>query len=344
MTRLPDWDTLTFRFYPTEWMYRASGDTGKDPVWEDGAYLPFADIPMSPAAAFLSYACGVFEGLKAERGADGRIRLFRPRDHAARFNRSAERLAMPSFPPDRFVEVAAGVTARNLDFVPPAGKGSFYLRPMMHGVEPMLGLSRVRGFAVTVYGSPVGPYFAGRDGVGLHVVRFGRAAPGGTGRAKAAGNYPGVTKWRELAAAGGYDDVLFLDAEGKGLIGETSGSNFFCLLDDGELATPPLDDTILAGITRDSAMRIARDVLGVGVAERPLSIDEVLARGREAFCTGTGWTVRPVIAIGDGKTRRAFASPDLSLRIREILRGIQSGARPDPFAWTVEVEAGATRS
>jgi len=337
MAEIPDWDKLTFRFYPTEWMYRAFGEAGRDPIWDEGRFIPFGEIPVSPAAAFLSYGYSVFEGLKAERGADGRIRLFRPRDNAARFSRSAERLAMPAFPEETFVRACGGIVARNIRFLPPAGKGTFYLRPMMHGTEPVLGVARANEFAVTIYGSPVGDYFTGKDGVRLQIVRLARAAPGGTGGAKAAGNYAGTIRLRDAARAAGFDDVLFLDAAGKGLVGETSGSNFFCLFEDGELATPPLDDTILAGITRDSAIRIARDILGVRVVERPLPIDEVLDRGREAFCTGTGWTVRPVTAIGAGERTRALAAPDLAPRIREMLRGIQSGARPDPFGWTVEV-------
>lgn len=340
MADLPNWADLGFRFHPTDWIYRARGEAGREPIWEEGAFLPFGDIALSPAAAVLSYGCGVFEGLKAERGVDGRVRLFRPGENAARFGRSAERLAMPPFPEARFVEAVAGLVARNARFVPPAGKGTFYIRPMMHGVEPMLGLVRPRRFAVTMYGSPVGDYFAGRGGVRLKVVPFARAAPGGTGWAKAMGNYPGVTVWREAAREEGFDDVLFLDAAEEGLIGETSGANFFCLLEGGELVTPMLDDTILPGITRDSVIRIARERLGLPVWERLLSLEEVLARGREAFCTGTGWTIRPVEAIEALSGEREFGPPELAPRIRAILRGIQSGATPDPFDWTVEVDAG----
>jgi len=336
MTEIPSWDDLGFRFRPTDCIYRCAGDADRDPVWGEGEFLPFGDVTISPAAAVLSYGCGVFEGLKAERGSDGRVRLFRASDHGARFGRSARLLEMPVFPQARFVEAVRGLVAHNLRFVPPAGRGAFYVRPMLHGIEPMLGLARVRRFAVTMWGAPVGDYFAGRNGAGvrLKAVPFCRSAPGGTGGAKALGNYAGTLMWRRAAAAAGYDDVLYLDAAGRGFVSEASGANFFCVLDDGSVVTPPLDDTILAGITRDSVIRIARTLGGRKVHERPLPLEEVYARGREAFCTGTGWTVRSVDEIASSLGECRFESREVAEGIGAILREIRSGVREDGFGWT----------
>jgi branched-chain amino acid aminotransferase len=331
-------DNLDFRFRPTDWIYRSFGDADRVPVWHKAGYTAFQEISLSPAAAVLSYGFGVFEGLKAEEGTDGRVRLFRPADHAARFSRSAVRLGMPAFPESRFVEAVGGLVSRNARFVPAAGQGTFYVRPMMHALEPMLGHARMRRFAVTISGSPVGSYFPGEKGIALKVIPVARAAPGGTGAAKAIGNYAGTAAWRAAAHAEGFDDVLFLDAAGQGLVSETSGSNLFCVLRGGEIVTPPLDDTILAGITRESVIRIAREIEGLDVIERPLPIDEVLGRGEEVFCTGTGWGVMPIRTIARGGTTREYREPDVAGRLREALRGIRTGERPDPFGWTREVE------
>jgi branched-chain amino acid aminotransferase len=332
-----DSEPLGFAFRRTPWMFRCLGEADREPVWGPGRFVPYGDIPLEPAAAILSYGCGVFEGLKAERGEDDRIRLFRVDANAARFRRSAERIGLPAFPEERFLAAVEGLVARSADLVPPAGAGTFYVRPLMHGTEPLLGHAAPRRFAATVYGCPVGDYFRSRDGVRLLAVDAARAAPGGTGSAKAIGNYAGALAWRRRAAERGLDDVLFLDAAGTGRISETAGSNFFGILEGGEIVTPPLDDTILAGITRDSAIRVARELLGLEVLERPLSIDEMLSRGVGAFCTGTAWTVVPVLALEATACRRDFEPSEVAGRIRQAIRGIQSGARPDPFGWTREV-------
>lgn len=338
---LPDWDHLSFALTETDSMYRAFGDLEREPVWDDGQYLPFGNVSISPAAAFVSYGLGIFEGLKAQRSADGRILLFRPDRNAARFQRSAERLLMAPFPADRFVEAVVEIVARNVRFVPPCGKGSFYVRPLEHAVEPKLGLAPSKLFAVTMFGSPVGPYFSrggGSAGVRLQVLEQGRVAPGGTGSAKSMGNYSGgisiAHHWKEK----GFDDVLYLDARHLRHVTETSGSNVFLKRRDGTIVTPPLDDQILPGVTRESVIQVARDVLGMRVEERPVPIEEVIAEGEELFCTGTAWTVQSVREIVYRERARQFlpAGPAGSALL-EVLLGIQTGAREDPFGWTREV-------
>ncbi|MCZ6793774.1 MAG: branched-chain amino acid aminotransferase [Planctomycetota bacterium] len=336
---VPDWKSLTFSLTETDTMYRSYGDSTRDPVWDDGELIPFEDVRVSPAAAFMSYGLGVFEGLKANRVDDGRVLLFRPDANARRLQSSAERLMMAPFPADRFVDACVQVVRDNLRFVPPADHGSFYLRPIQHAVEARLGLGPCTRFSFLLFGSPVGSYFRGGrpQGVRLKVLEQGRCAPGGTGYAKAMGNYAGAiyvaAQWKNK----GFDDVLYLDARHVKNLTETSGSNPFVRLRSGKLVTPSLDDQILPGVTRDSTVRLAREVLGLEVEERHIPIDEVLDDGVEMFCTGTAWTLQSVQEIVHKDRTLRFESEECRQELFEILRGIQLGQRADPFGWVLEV-------
>lgn len=340
---LPDWDKLSFSFTETDVMYVSHGDLDRDPVWDEGSLEPFDSVTLSPAAAFLSYGLGVFEGLKAQRSADGRVLLFRHRDNGLRLQRSAGRLMLAPFPVDRFVEAVEAVVRENARFVPPHGKGTLYVRPVQHAVEPKLGLGPCRKFWVLIFASPVGSYFSARPGdapggLRLKVLAQGRVAPGGTGSAKAMGNYAGgitiASRWREE----GFDDVLYLDAQHLDRVTETSGSNVFVKLRNGPIVTPPLDDQILPGVTRDSAIRVAREVLGLPVQERAITIQEALESGEEIFCTGTAWTVRSIDElVWDGSSYRFGASEIQRSLLREIL-SYQRGEVEDPFGWVHEVK------
>jgi branched-chain amino acid aminotransferase len=339
---LPSWSQLTFSFTETDFMYRSLGDKRRSPVWDEGEFLPLGEVSISPAAAFMSYGLGIFEGLKAQRTADGRILLFRPEKNAERFAKSAERLLLAPFPEDRFVEAVEELVRRNARFIPPADKGSLYIRPLEHAVEAKLGLGPCSAFAVTMYASPVGSYFAAAGGsapkgVRLQVLEQGRVAPGGTGSAKAMSNYAGgiaiAYQWKQR----GFDDVLYLDARHLRFVTETSGSNVFVKLKDGRIITPPLDDQILPGVTRDATIHVAREILKIEVEERPLPIDEVIAEGEELFCSGTAWTIQSVREIVHRDRTVAFPADGTRKALLEVLRGIQTGTREDPFGWTREV-------
>ena len=340
VTNPSDLENLKFQYYPTETLYRCQGDRRSEPCWGEDLLERTQDVLLPAAAAVLSYGYGVIEGLKAERTADGHIMLFRAADHGARFAHSAERLLMPAFPVERFVGAVEAVVRANERFVPPAGKGTFYLRPMQHGTEARLGLGKLNQYAVTIYGSPVGSYFgaSGGSGLRLKVLEMGRAAPGGTGNVKSMSNYAGGLYHRESAQAEGFHDVLYLDARECRYVEETSGSNFYCLLRSGTLVTPALNDTILAGITRDSALQIARRRLHLKVEERPLPIEEVLEEGAEVFCTGTAWTIQAVAELCYQGRNTKFSSRELGAEIRRELRGIQSGGVADPFGWTYAID------
>jgi len=336
---LPDWDALSFRLVETDLIYRAFGDRHRDPVWQPGRFVPFSDISLSPAAAFMSYGQGIFEGLKARRTNDGRTLLFRPEANARRFGRSAERLGMPAFPEDEFVRIVTELVRENARFVPPAGSGAFYVRPLQLAVEPRLGLSLCDQFGVIFYGSPVGAYFATGEmpGLRVRVLEQGRVAPGGTGAAKAMGNYAGTIPVAQPWKQRGFDDVLFLDAREERFVTESVGSNVFSVLRSGTLVTPPLDDQVLSGITRDSVIRIAREALGITVEERPLPIDEVMEDASELFFAGTAYTL---LSIRELSYRdRTLELPTTGTRdsLFEILDGIQTGRDPDPYDWVREI-------
>jgi branched-chain amino acid aminotransferase len=335
---LPDWDSLTFAFTETDWIYRSLGDTERDLVWDAGAIAPYGGIELTPAAAVLSYGLGIFEGLKAFRREDGAVQLFRPDMNAVRFQRSAERLALAPFPAGQFVDACARLVDANREWVPPYGKGTFYIRPMEHATEARLGFGRCRAFAVTMYGSPVGAVkTAGTEGLRLRVVEQARVAPGGTGAAKAMGNYAGGVFVADPWKRQGFDDVLYLDARETAYVTETSGANLFAVLKDGRLVTPPLDDQIMPGVTRDSAIVVARTLLGLTVEERRLGVEELLTDAVEVFCTGTAWTVRSVREIAHRDRTARYARQDVCAQLWEVISGVQSGRRDDPFGWTREV-------
>ena len=337
---LPDWDALSFRLTQTDCVYRAYADTGKNPAWDKGEYLPFGDVSISPAAAVLSYGIGIFEGLKAERTEDERILLFRPDRNALRFQNSARQMQMPPFPAEQFLSVVDEIVRKNERFIPPKGKGTFYIRPLQFAHEPILGLRTCTQFETLFYGSPVGAYFKGDEsGVRLRVLNHGRVAPGGSGSAKAMGNYPAGIRARMEWKEKGFDDVLYLDARHLKYATETSGSNVFALLKSGALVTPPLDDQILPGITRASVIELAKDALSVKVEERPLSLKEILDEAQEVFCTGTAWTVRSVSEIVHEGGAKQFPKESLRSDLYDLIRDIQTGKTSDTRGWTREVRS-----
>lgn len=336
---LPDWNTLSFTLFETDLIYRALGDRRLDPVWQPGEFVPFADISVSPAAAFMSYGQGVFEGLKARRASDGRILLFRLEANARRFGRSAERVGMSPFPEEEFVRAVTELVRKNVRFVPPSGCGAFYIRPVQMALEPRLGLSLCDRFGVIAYGSPVGSYFAKGDlpGLRVRVLEQGRVAPGGTGSAKAMGNYAGTIPLAQPWKKRGFDDVLFLDAREERLVTESVGSNVFAVLRSGTLVTPPLDDQILPGVTRDSVIQIAREFRGITVEERALPIDEVMKDATEVFFTGTAYTLLSVNELSHRDDTARFPTPSIRDSLFEILDGIQTGRDEDPRGWNTEI-------
>jgi branched-chain amino acid aminotransferase len=228
--------------------------------WHDAILGPRQPIPLDPAAAVLHYAQEIFEGLKAYRQIDGGIALFRPEANAARFNLSAERLAMPALPENIFVDSVRALVEADREWFPGVEGGSLYLRPFMIATEAFLGVRPAKRYKFLVIASPAGNYFkSGAPAVSIWVSEYTRAAPGGTGAAKCGGNYAASLVPQGEAIARGHDQVVFLDAAERKWIEELGGMNLYFAFDDGTLLTPALTGTILPGITRDSILTLARE-------------------------------------------------------------------------------------
>ena len=314
--------------------------------WVDHRLTAREAISLDPAAAVLHYAQEIFEGMKAYTHADGGIALFRPGENAARFNKSAERMAMPTLPEDIFIESLRQLIRADADWMPTVEGGSLYLRPFMFASEAFLGVRPARQYKFIVIASPVGGYFKpGQAAVRIWVSRnYTRAAPGGTGAAKTGGNYAASLVPQAEGTANGCDQVVFLDAVEKKYIEELGGMNLFFVMSDGTVVTPPLTGTILPGITRDSIMTLLRDE-GLSIEERPYSIDDwridaETGRLVETMACGTAAVVTPVGSVlgPDGEFTIGSGGPgQLTTKLRERLTGIQRGSAPDPFGWVVKV-------
>jgi len=319
--------------------------------WKDGAWGPtrvgpFAMLSLSPAAMVLHYGQAVFEGLKAYRQPDGGVCTFRPEANAARFNRSAARLAMPALDESRFVQAVDTLVSTDRGWVPSANDSSLYLRPIMFATESALGVRPANEYLFLLFASPAGSYFAG----GVKPVNVwlsfdtARAAEGGTGAAKCAGNYAGTLVPQAAAAKEGCSQVLYLDGREHRYVEEMGGMNVFFALNEGGrtvLVTPDLSRrTLLAGITRDSIITLAKDA-GYEVQERRFSIDEwveAMAQGRlrEAFACGTAAVITPIGSIrserGEWKINGGEAG-NIATELRARLVDIQFGRAADAHGW-----------
>lgn len=313
--------------------------------WHDAVIGPRVPIALDPAAAVLHYAQEIFEGLKAYKQADGSIALFRPEANAARFNKSAERLAMPNLPEELFVEAIEKLVAIDREWIPAGEGASLYLRPFMIATEAFLGVRPAKTYKFIVIASPAGNYFkSGAPAVSIWVSDYTRAAPGGTGAAKCGGNYAASLVPQAEAIARGHDQVVFLDAAEHKWIEELGGMNLYFVFDDGKILTPALTGTILPGITRDSLLQLAREE-GLTVEEGRYSLDqwrEDSASGRlvETFACGTAAVVTSVGKVSgrDGDFTIGSGGPgQLTAKLKNRLVSIQRGEAPDRHGWIRKV-------
>jgi branched-chain amino acid aminotransferase len=311
--------------------------------WAPNEVVPFDDLRLSPAAMVFHYGQAVFEGLKAFRQPDGGAALFRPWDHAARFNRSAARLAMPALPEEQFVGACTTLVGVDHDAVPSETGSSLYLRPLMIATETGLGVRAADEYLFAVIASPGGPYFTGGlDPIALWASDvYVRAAPGGTGFAKCGGNYAASLAAKQDAVAHGYDETLWLDAVEHRWIEEMGGMNI-AFVDTARtrpsIVTPPVSDTILDGVTRRSILALAPS-LGLDVIERPIAIDEI-GSFSEAFACGTAAVVVPIgrVRSATGETLVGDGRPgQWTARIREAVVDLQEGRGADVFGWRLPV-------
>jgi branched-chain amino acid aminotransferase len=319
-----------------------------DQGWHDAKVTAYGPLSLDPSAAVLHYAQEIFEGMKAYRHADGSVWTFRPEVNAARFARSARRLALPELSETDFIESLRALVVTDEKWVPAGngGEASLYLRPFMFASEAFLGVRPAARVTYCVIGSPAGPYFAG----GLKPVSiwlstdYTRAAPGGTGEAKCGGNYAASLSAQVQGTAKGCDQVAFLDAVERKWVEELGGMNLFFVHVDGSIVTPELTGTILQGVTRSSILQLAGD-LGLTVKERRVSIDEwrdgaVSGEITEVFACGTAAVVTPVgrlawqggqVVIGDHDVNGGVGSVTAS--IRQSLLDVQYGRVADSRGW-----------
>jgi branched-chain amino acid aminotransferase len=333
-----------FGVYFTDHMVTARWNRAEG--WHAAAVEPYRPLELDPAAMVLHYGQAIFEGLKAYRHADGSIRSFRPEANAERFRRSARRLAMPELPDEVFLDSLRELLAVDGRWVPAQDEESLYLRPFMISTEVGLGVRPASEYLYLLIASPAGSYFPG----GVRPVsvwlstEYVRAAPGGTGAAKFAGNYAASLVAQAQAAEQGCDQVVWLDAVERRWVEEMGGMNLFFVSsrDDGgvHLLTPALTGTLLPGVVRDSLIALAPE-LGVTVEEGRISVDEWRKGAEdgsitEVFACGTAAVIAPV---GHARSRSADwtmgdgGAGAVTMRLREALLDLQYGRREDPHGW-----------
>ncbi len=335
-----DFYSLGFNFVETKSMFVSDFKDGK---WDKGKLVPFGKIEISPAACVLNYGQGIFEGMKALRAKSGEITLFKPNENAKRFNQSAKRMLMPEYDIDKFIEVIKNVVKANENYIPPYDSGgALYIRPMLFGNGPMLGVASAKEFKLIIFTAPVGPYFPeGFKGIDLEISKkYTRAAPGGTGSTKTICNYAGTMLPAKEAKSRGFAQILYLDAVNLEFIEEVGAANFFGLI-NGKLATPRKTGTILEGITRESILELALKKLGIEVEERDISYKELFDEScTEAFCSGTAAVITPIASVsleGKEKIFNNKAPGEITTKLYEILTGIQRLEIEDEFGWIVKV-------
>lgn len=332
-----DWDNLGFAFEPADYMYTMKCWEGEN--FTQGHLSRYGNIELSPAAGVLNYGQGLFEGTKAFRGENGQLCLFRPEQNAIRMQIGAERMCMPAPSTQQFVDAVKEIALANRRWIPPRGKGSLYIRPLLIGSGPILGLAPAPEYTFLIYASPVGNYFKeGTGSLNLYVEdEYHRASRGGVGCIKAITNYSPVLKAQAKAKNRGFSDVLYLDSRHKTYIEEASSCNFF-IVKDNVISTPAADGTILEGITRKSIIEIARD-LGYQVDERAVRVDE-LEEAEEVFCTGTAVGVAAVgsISYQDKRINYNVDGQLVSQKLCAKLVGIQTGVIEDKWGWIVTID------
>jgi branched-chain amino acid aminotransferase len=336
MARKIDCDQLTFSLYPHANEMKMYESYYRDGKWDEGAIVDFHDIQLSPAANILNYGQGIFEGMKAYYSLRGHVTMFRPEENAKRFEKSAHKLAIPGMTAEKFERAVVDLVKANLDFIPKCddGRCSMYLRPVCIGTEALLGVRAAKEYLFYIFASPVGPYFDKVGIVKLIAKNINRASPYGTGDAKAVCNYPVTMRPKQEAIGEGFNDVIYLDPIHNKFIEEAGAANFFALMDDSSIITPPLG-TILPGITRESVIRIAKEIYDINVIERDLSVEEVVTHAKECFVTGTAAIITSVSDIGwQGKVYSVNKNDyQLAIQFYEKLINIQLQKEEDPFGW-----------
>ena len=299
---------------------------------------------MNECACVLQYAQTCFEGLKAYKTVDGKVVCFRPDLNAERMAATCERLEMPTFPKEKFIDAVCQVVRKNIDFVPPYGSGAaLYIRPYMFGINPVMGVKPATEFQFRIFVSPVGPYFkGGAKPITLRVPDFDRAAPHGTGHVKAGLNYAMSLHAIVDAHKQGYNENMYLDSATRTKVEETGGANIIFVTKDNEVVTPK-SSTILPSITRRSLMYVAEHYLGLKAEEREALFTEVKNFKECALC-GTAAVLSPVGKVVDHGNEVEFPSGmekagEITQKLYDTLTGIQMGKIEAPEGWIKVIQS-----
>lgn len=340
-SRLPqvDFQNLPFGKVYSDHMFLADYRDGE---WKNLRIVPYGHIQVSPATPALHYGQSIFEGMKAYQGSNGDALVFRPLDNLRRLNISADRMCMPAVPEELFMESLSMLMDVDRQWIPGGEGSSLYIRPFMFSADEYIGIRPSQDFTFMIIFSPVGAYYSTPVKVKIE-THYTRAVQGGTGYAKAGGNYGGAIYPAKLAQDKGYHQLIWTDGKEHKYIEESGTMNVMFVIND-TLVTPALSDSILAGVTRDSVLKVARS-WGMKVEERKISVDELvdgLKKGtvKEAFGAGTAATIAHIELIGHEGTdyvlppleKREFAN-----KVYKELEGMKRGLRPDPFGWMVKM-------
>ena len=333
-----DFDNLPFGRVFSDHMFVLDYEDGQ---WKEGEIVPFDYLQMNPASLVLHYGQAIFEGMKAERGPEGEVILFRPELNIERFNRSAIRMAMPEVPTETFLTALRNLIDLDRNWIPTKEGCSLYLRPFMYASDEFIGVQPSSKYKFIIFTCPVGAYYS--KPVSVYIEdHYIRAAAGGTGFAKAAGNYAASLYPSKLAKAQGFDQILWTDAKEHKYVQEIGTMNVFFII-DGKIVTPELTDCILPGTTRKTLIELFENE-GHQVEQRPVTVAELFeahdaGKLEDCFGAGTAAVISPISKLGT-KDRTielpAMETRTISNNMKKRLVNIKRGLSPDEFDWLVK--------
>jgi branched-chain amino acid aminotransferase len=335
-----DFNHLPFGRIFSDHMFIADYENGE---WVNSRIEPFATMQIHPASMVLHYGQAIFEGMKASKTHDGQPMLFRPEMHSKRINASARRMCMPEIPEELFLDALNALVGIDSDWIPQREDSALYLRPFMIAADEFIGVRASEKYHFIVISCPVGPYYSKPVRL-LAETHYVRAVKGGTGEAKAAGNYAGALLPTLEAQQKGYDQVMWLDGVEFKYVQEVGTMNIFFVI-DGTVVTPATDGAILKGITRDTILTILREK-GHQVEERPVTIDELLQASnkgllQEVFGAGTAAVVSLVSEIAYNDQTIIVPTPietGIAHFVKAEIEGMRSGRIADTHGWVVPVK------
>lgn len=335
-----DWSNLSFGYMPTDYNVRCRYRDGK---WGEIEVCSEETINLHMAATCLHYGQEAFEGLKAYRCKDGKIRIFRMEANAERLQSTCDGILMPELPTERFCEMVKKVVKLNERFIPPYESGaSLYIRPLLIGTSAQVGVHPSTEYLFLIFVTPVGPYFKGGFATNPYVIirEYDRSAPLGTGKYKVGGNYAASLKANKMAHDLGYSCEFYLDAKEKKYIDECGAANFFGIKNNTYIT--PLSTSILPSITNRSLMQLAED-MGLKVERRPVP-EEELSTFEEAGACGTAAVISPIERIDDLENKKSYVIAKdgkpgpISTQLYHKLRAIQYGEEPDVHGWVTVLD------